>query len=465
MAEEKDDLTRLEDLSEYLHETDPETEKLLAEEEESLASNDSEGPPDEFPPEFSSSPTDEPSQDDLTDNEPFSLGENTNEEDSIEEDNWHVQEAEENVFDSASEDSDLEANESPDFSSTDFNADSFESDYNEEQENVEPPNNPFEEQESTDFSVGPDSNFELESKAAEDSEPGPELEAQPEPEPEPEPEELSSPAQPDNSEINKSYENLDEVKSFGESLSPIKLGSGANPPFSLVFHQIDPRRIDHIKTTLNEYGFLNSENEKDINLGLKHGRLIISHVSEYAAITLAHKLRSECLQIEMGLSHEVRPSKEFDPTDLGQTHKSSFPQNKSFVENLEELKSNEFIFTSNSSHLESYEVIHYMGLVTEHTVIDHATLSKGGWEGWETDIAPVESPKEVKGISEDHSTRLIYERLAEKLKPHARKMKGNAIINIQYQMTPLPPPPFGQKNPQFSLTCTGNVVRVVKRET
>mgnify|MGYP001380727702 CR=1 FL=1 len=34
MAEEKDDLTRLEDLSEYLHEPDPETEKLLAEEAE-----------------------------------------------------------------------------------------------------------------------------------------------------------------------------------------------------------------------------------------------------------------------------------------------------------------------------------------------------------------------------------------------------------------------------------------------
>ena len=37
-------------------------------------------------------------------------------------------------------------------------------------------------------------------------------------------------------------------------------------------------------------------------------------------------------------------------------------------------------------------------------------------------------------------------------------MKGNAIINVQFQMTPLPPPPFGEKKPQFSLTCTGNVV-------
>ena len=43
------------------------------------------------------------------------------------------------------------------------------------------------------------------------------------------------------------------------------------------------------------------------------------------------------------------------------------------------------------------------------------------------------------------------------------KMKGNAIVSVHFQMTPLPPPPFGEKKPQFSLTCTGNVVRVMKK--
>ena len=123
----------------------------------------------------------------------------------------------------------------------------------------------------------------------------------------------------------------------------------------------------------------------------------------------------------MGLSHEVRPSKEFDPAELGQTHKTSFPQNKSFVENLEELKSDEPIFTSNSSYLESYEVIHYIGLVTEHTVIDHETISKG-LEVWENEIEPVEGSKDVQDMS-SATTRLIYERL-RKTKTTCEKNEG-----------------------------------------
>ena len=139
-------------------------------------------------------------------------------------------------------------------------------------------------------------------------------------------------------------------------------------------------------------------------------------------------------------------------------------QNKSLAEDLEELKSDEPIFTSNSPHLENYEIIHYLGLTTEHTVLDHTTILsdlEDGHHEIDSDEEHEETPSEPYSLK----TRLIYEKLAEKLKPHARKMRGNAIINIQFQMVPLPPPPFGQENPQFSLTCTGNVVRVVKRET
>ena len=80
MAEDKDDLTRLEDLSEYLHEPDPETEKLLSEESETSDLTESDGPPDEFPPEFSSSAEEEGSLDDSLNEDQFSFEEETTEE-------------------------------------------------------------------------------------------------------------------------------------------------------------------------------------------------------------------------------------------------------------------------------------------------------------------------------------------------------------------------------------------------
>ena len=92
-----------------------------------------------------------------------------------------------------------------------------------------------------------------------------------------------------------------------------------------------------------------------------------------------------------------------------------------------------------------FQITHYLGIASEHTVVDNSYFIDD-LEG---------SPPELKDV---------YEHMALKLKPQARKQKGNAVVGVNYQLTPLPPKPFGPEIPQYSLTCTGNVVRVIKRE-
>ena len=75
VAEEKDDLTRLEDLSEYLHEPDPEAEKILSEDSEGQDSNESDEPLEDFL-QNSSSPLEEDPPEESFGEEEFSSNEN-----------------------------------------------------------------------------------------------------------------------------------------------------------------------------------------------------------------------------------------------------------------------------------------------------------------------------------------------------------------------------------------------------
>jgi uncharacterized protein YbjQ (UPF0145 family) len=50
-----------------------------------------------------------------------------------------------------------------------------------------------------------------------------------------------------------------------------------------------------------------------------------------------------------------------------------------------------------------------------------------------------------------------YDELAQKLKAHALEHKANAVVGINYQLTPMPhESTIG--NYRYKLTCTGNLV-------
>ena len=405
---DKDDLTRLEDLSEFHHEEDPESEQFLEEEESS----------EDFPPDFSSEsqeeeqpPVDLPTGDEVDFQESsFSDGE----------DNWQVEEEEElPSFEEAPPEEDL-----PSFEEA-------------------PP-----EEDLPSFEEAPPEEDLPSFEEAPPEEDPPSFEEEPE-EDYPEPVTQAPPPE-ERPEQPKTYEKFEEVKSFAENITMTKIGSGANPPYTLIIQGIKSRgNADRIYSILEEYGLITPQNKKEFETGLKLGQILISHVSEFAAIFIAHKLRQHCLQILFGLSDEVRPPKNYDPSPRGPVDSDTVYQNKSFEEDFEEVNKDHPIILSNTPMLEDFQITHYLGLASEHTVIDNSYFI-------------TEKEESLEGSSPE--LKDLYEQLALKLKPQARKQKGNAIVGVNYQLTPLPPKPLGPELPQYSLTCIGNVVRVIKRE-
>ena len=425
---DKDDLTRLEDLSEYLHEEDPETDKLLEEED----------PPEDFPPEFTPEPTEEEGPPDFgsPEEEPaeaFPSEEEVNFQESS------YEEEEPSSFEETPDSTDSPFEETPDGEES-----SFEEDEGQWQVETAPDAEDNSQDQDT-FASLPEEEVQEPDETPQDiQEP---LEAPETQDFDPPEDDPPAPAGPP-----KTYEHFQEVKSFSQNMTQAKLGAGANPPYSLIIREIKSKAdADTIFDLLKEHGLVSSQNKRDLEIGLEQNNLLISHISEFAAIFIAHKIRRHCYQILFGLSDELRPSKHYEPSPLAQVGRESLYQDKSFEEDLEKTAQDGPIFITNSPILENYKILRYLGIATEHAIVDHSSL-----------ISDLEEESEESLPS---NLKDLYDSLALKLKPLARAQKGNAIVGVNYQLTPLPPKPFGSESPQYSLTCTGNIVRVVKRES
>ena len=163
------------------------------------------------------------------------------------------------------------------------------------------------------------------------------------------------------------------------------------------------------------------------------GMLLVPRISEYAAIYLAHKLRRFDIDIQLGLSDEIHPPKHQETPETGIVSKLSLYQNQTHQFNFDDPKLEiSQIIVSATSQLEGHQILRYMGVASEHKMIE---------------------PHLVED-SESTEIPLYYQELAQKLKAHALKAHSNAVIGLNYQLTPI-----GRK---YRLTCTGNLVWVNK---
>jgi len=253
-------------------------------------------------------------------------------------------------------------------------------------------------------------------------EPAPEMEAaEPEPEP-PQPEEPKSAEQP------KPVEKFEEVREFGKNISTTTAAIPGNPPFSIVIKNIKfSEDADDILGALKEYGIATAGNENIFKQGLSSGSILITQLSESTAILLVHKFRQSDLEIEMGLSEEIRPHKTREQKGL--VSKINLNQNKTESVDLKvSAESSKDLPISTTPSLENFVINRYIGIVSEHTFIPESEVETAPWEE-------------------------KYAYLANQLKNKALKLRGNAIVGVAYQLTPIDPN-------QFKLTCTGSVVWV-----
>lgn len=266
--------------------------------------------------------------------------------------------------------------------------------------------------------------------------------SEPEPEPEPEPIKAEIPVEtyePPRSDY-KAPENFEDLKKFSESSSFTSMATEGNPSFSVLIKNVRYiEDVNDILSLLREFNLL-SDSEDVMKGRLMRGTLLVPRISEFAAILLSHKLRKFDIDIQLGLSDEIHPPKHQETPETGIVSKHNLYQNQSHHFHFDDPKLEiSQIIVSATSNLEGYQVVKYMGIASEHKMLEAALVED-------------ENSSEVPAH---------YQELAQKLKAHALKANSNAVVGLNYQLTPIPSE-YGMSNNRYRLTCTGNLVWVNK---
>jgi hypothetical protein len=410
MSSEKKDLTRIEDLGEYLHE--------LSQDDESFE------PPADLPTENETS--DFGSSESFESEEPAfgTTEESTTDFSTPTEESSDFGTTEETPDFGATDDFSSSSEETTEFGSSDFNTSDFGT-TEEAPYEANSKEDPFE-----------TSSFETPSESVSEPEPGPfePIVSDPEPEPVVQTQSFSE------EKTYKTPETFEDLKKFAESSSFAGMGAEGNPSFSVLLKNVRYiEDVNDIMSMLKELGLM-SDSEEQTKARLMRGNLLVPRISEFAAIFLAHKLRRFDIDIQVGLSDEIHPPKHQESPETGLVSKHTLYQNQTHHFHFDDPKLElSHIIVASSSNLEGHQVIRYLGVASEHKMLDSHIVEDEG--------------------SEDIPRH--YSELAQKLKAHALKAHANAVIGLNYQLTPLPSE-YGLNSSKYRLSCTGNLVWVNK---
>lgn len=264
-------------------------------------------------------------------------------------------------------------------------------------------------------------------------------------------------------------ERFEEVKTFAQNFSYGQIQGGGNPPFSLVIRNLkyeDDK--DSILSVLSEFGLVNEQNQDEFVRALDLGSLLVPQISEYSAIVLAHKLRRFDCDLEVGLSDEVHPSKSGEHNPKGLVKKDSLRQNISeSYKKTEEQSATGEILISTTSQLEGFVVKKYIGIQTSFAIVDEEELerlkfvqqqarAKNELHDYQPEDSELSGSSERAFIDYKSSFDYLFVTLADELKSKAQKEKANALLGLNYQLQPLPfeKTPSGKNCYQLTASAT-----------
>ena len=173
-------------------------------------------------------------------------------------------------------------------------------------------------------------------------------------------------------------EDLEDIKQFAKSISYGNLATEGNPPFSIVIKDVKYQEdIEDIVQLLKEFQIIKDEqDEKRTIESLNRSNLLIPRLGEYSAILICHKLRRFDINILMGLTEEINPPKEYESEDRGIVSKYSVYNSRSHHYDLKKDETSpEDILASTTPYFEGHDILEYLGIVSESAVIDNDTLT------------------------------------------------------------------------------------------
>ncbi len=235
-------------------------------------------------------------------------------------------------------------------------------------------------------------------------------------------------------------EDFAETRSFAEKAVLAEGPAECNPAYSVIARNIRfLEDSEEILSLLKEVGFP-EDMMAQYQRQLERGTLLIPRVSEFTAIFVCHRLRRFRLDLQMGLSDLLHPPKSGQDAEKGLVSRKSLGQNQQhqflFKGDADSARN---IILSTMPQLDGHTIDRYLGVASEHAFL--------GAEVVENETA--------------EAIHRSYDELAQKLKAHALEHKANAVLGINYQLTPMPLE-SAMGNYRYKLTCTGNLVWVHK---
>lgn len=181
-------------------------------------------------------------------------------------------------------------------------------------------------------------------------------------------------------------ENLAETKKFGEKITVGAAKVEANPAFSLLARGIrGEKAIKAVEDALSneDYGV----RFDDVRVQLETGKLLVPQISEFAAITLAQKLREYVDQIELGPASDIYSSSAHSIDELtshGMTQDLDWidpsDANKGEAQEIHDLSnepaSENEVFTTNLPEMEGYTIRRILSALTVSEVVDAEIAEK-----------------------------------------------------------------------------------------
>jgi uncharacterized protein YbjQ (UPF0145 family) len=270
-------------------------------------------------------------------------------------------------------------------------------------------------------------------------------------------------------------EDFQDIRDFAGSITYGKMAMGGSPPYSVMLKDIKFKEdAEDILTILREHDLVKDDNENIIRGSLENGQVLISQIGEYSAIYLAHKFRRFDVSIQVGLSEELHPSKSYQSNDRGLVSRFNLVQNRAEEGDLKhrEFKHEEIILSTMPT-VEGHHIHKYIDILTSHKIIDEEELKRlhqeekllhkdkeeelllGAYSNEDEDeLNEMKEELQFLGVNE------IYKDLAEELRNEAYKREANAIIGLNYQITPLVGETSNELRTFYKITCTGNAVWV-----
>lgn len=246
-------------------------------------------------------------------------------------------------------------------------------------------------------------------------------------------------------------ENFREVVEFGNNISYGKVQSGGNPAFSVMLKGIENDDFDSILGILNEHGLV-GQNENIIRQSLDLGVLLIAQISEFSAIYLAGKLKKYATDINIGLSEQIHKSKSYDKENKGLVTKRSIYQNKDkkFTKERNNFSIEDMVVTINGQ-IPNTQIKNHIGVVATSRITALSDLTR----------QDVEYNDEIQNAKLAIHSNVIYDDLIKELSVIAYEKGANAVLSITYSMSAL-----SQKDEndevQYQIICSGDAVIIDK---